>query len=116
MDFTNYRQHPRFGVVTIQSGKLMNDEVSVMKLNGESLRAKEEDLRPVGLGFKRSHYLSRGFGVYVSGIDNASLKSIVLTYLKLEVVNGDKFVIEEVQKIATQLELREELDDFMRDF
>lgn len=117
MDFTKYRQHPRFGVVIIQMRGLQNNEVSVLKLNGESLRAKEEDLTDVSTRFKRLHYITRGFGVYVPNtVDDESLKSIVLTFMKLEIVKGDNHVVDEVLKVASQMELRTELDAFIRDF
>ncbi len=94
----------------------MNDEISVMKLNGESLRAKEEDLRPVGLGFKRSHYLSKCYGVYASDVDSVSLKAIVLSFMKVDIMTGDENVVNETLKTAKQLEVIEELEAFMRDF
>lgn len=117
MDYSKYRQHPKFGIVIIQMRGLQNNEVSVLKLNGESLRAKEEDLTPVDVRWKRINYISSGFGVYIPNtIDDVSLKAIVIKFLQIEVITGDEHVVKQALKIAEQLEVKEELNDFICNF
>ena len=105
MDFINYRQHPKFGTVCIQMN-LKDNKFSVLKMNGESLTADGCDLTPVSIDFKLDRYINAQSGIYSEDLSRTCKFKLALILLKQDTKN-------DIEKMAEQLELTEELNEYI---